>query len=191
MVSSCIDGRFVSQDVSLDSVAGAVQLFRRECFEDIGGYLALPMGGIDAAAEIMARQCGWKVRTFPDFRVLEHRRTGTATANPLVARIREGRRLHSLGYGFMFFLMRCVRRSMEQPRVVGSLAALYGYLWRCQARPDCLAGECRGLPPAGAAWQAAPRVEAGCRDTQVMTCVASREYSIDRAEPLTARSCRE
>lgn len=128
MVSSCINGAFVSQDVSLDSVAGAVQLFRRECFESIGGYLALPMGGIDAAAEIMARKNGWKVRTFPEIHVLEHRRTGTVVTNPLVARIREGRRLYSLGYGFMFFLIRCVRRSMEQPKLVGSIAALYGYL---------------------------------------------------------------
>jgi len=128
MVSSCIDGKFVRQDVSLDSVAGAVQLFRRACFEGIGGYLALPNGGIDAAAEIMARKSGWKVSTFPEISVLEHRRTGTATTHPLVARIREGRRLHSLGYGFVFFTMRCVRRSMEQPRLIGSIAAFCGYL---------------------------------------------------------------
>lgn len=128
MVYSYINGMFVSQNVSLDSVAGAVQLFRRECFEGIGGYLVLPNGGIDAAAEIMARKNGWKVRTFSDVRVLEHRRTGTAIVNPLVARIREGQRLYSLGYGFIFFLMRCLRRSMERPRLVGSIAALYGYL---------------------------------------------------------------
>lgn len=128
MVSSCIDGEYVSQNVAQDSVAGAVQLFRRECFEGIGGYLVLPNGGIDAAAEIMARKCGWKVRTFSRLQVLEHRRTGTATASPLVARLKEGRRLYSLGYSFVFFAMRCVRRSMERPRLLGSLAALFGYL---------------------------------------------------------------
>lgn len=128
MVSSSIDGKFVSQDVSLDSVAGAVQLFRRECFEGIGGFLTLPNGGEDAAAEIMARRSGWKVRTFPELCALEQRRTGTATANPLVARIREGRRLYSLGYGSIFFLMRCLARSLERPRLIGSVAALYGYL---------------------------------------------------------------
>ncbi len=128
MVSSLIDGRFVSQKVALDSVAGAVQLFRRPCFEDVGGYLALPNGGIDAAAEITARSKGWAVRTLPELSVLEHRRTGTAAGRPLAARVREGRRLHALGYAFSFFMMRCIHRSMERPRIVGSAAALCGYL---------------------------------------------------------------
>lgn len=128
MVSSFVGDRFISQNVALDSVAGAVQLFRRECFEQIGGYPILPLGGIDAAAEIMARMKGWKVRTFPELSVLEHRRTGTAKASPLGARIREGRRFYSLGYGLVFFVFRCIYRSMEQPRIVGSGAALFGFL---------------------------------------------------------------
>jgi glycosyltransferase involved in cell wall biosynthesis len=128
MVSSWIDGKFVSQEVALDSVAGAVQMFRRGCLVDIEGYMALPFGGIDSAAEIKARMKGWKVRTFPEFRVFEHRRTGTATVGPLAARIKEGRRFHSLGYGFAFFCVRCVRRLMARPRLIGSAASMYGYL---------------------------------------------------------------
>jgi len=128
MVSSNINGKFISQNVALDSVAGAVQLFRRECFEQIGGYLTLPLGGIDAAAEIMARMWGWKVQTFPKLSVSEYRRTGTATARPLLSRIKEGQRLYSLGYGFLFFCLRCVYRSMERPKIVGSAAALFGYV---------------------------------------------------------------
>lgn len=104
MVSSRIGDEFVSQEVALDSVAGAVQLFRRDCFEQIGGYLALPLGGIDAAAEITARMRGWKVRTFPEIGVREHRRTGSWKSGPLGARAREGRRLYSLGYGLFFFV---------------------------------------------------------------------------------------
>ena len=128
MVASYIDGTFIRQNVAPDSVAGAVQLFRRQCFEDVGGYLPLWQGGIDAAAEIIARRKGWTVQTFSDIIVLEHRRTGTATSTPLSARIKEGRRLYSLGYGFPFFLARCLRRSMERPRIIGSVIALYGFL---------------------------------------------------------------
>ena len=36
MVSTSMGDKFVSQNVALDSVAGAVQLFRRGCFEQIG-----------------------------------------------------------------------------------------------------------------------------------------------------------
>ena len=128
MVSSRIGDSFVSQDVALDSVAGAVQLFRRACFEQIGGYLALPLGGIDAAAEIMARMRGWKVRTFPELCALEYRRTGTSINTPLLSRVKEGQRMYSLGYSLIFFCVRCVYRSMERPKIVGSAAALFGYI---------------------------------------------------------------
>jgi biofilm PGA synthesis N-glycosyltransferase PgaC len=124
-----IGDKFITHDTTLDSVAGAVQLFRRECFEQIGGYLILPYGGLDTAAEITARMKGWKVRKFPENRVFESRRTGTASAGPLVARIKEGRHFHSLGYGMLFFLLRCVYRLKDRPVILGSAAALAGYLF--------------------------------------------------------------
>jgi glycosyltransferase involved in cell wall biosynthesis len=128
MVHSFTDGEYVSQEVALDSVAGAVQLFRRDCFERVGGYRPLPNGGIDAAAEIAARMYGWTTRTFAEFPVKEHRLTGSATARPLASRVKEGRRMHSLGYGLLFFLFRCLYRSMTKPVILGSGAALYGYV---------------------------------------------------------------
>lgn len=127
MVHTTVNGEFVSQQVALDSVAGAVQLFRRKCFERVGGYKPLPNGGIDAAAEITARMHGWKTRTFPEFPVQEHRMTGSVTSHPLMFRVKEGRRMHSLGYSPLFFFVRCMRRLMEKPVVIGSGAALYGY----------------------------------------------------------------
>ena len=128
MVHTRMDEGFVSQEVALDSVAGAVQLFRRECFDQVGGYHALPNGGIDTAAEIAARMHGWKTRTFAEFQVLEHRRTGSAMARPLASRVKDGRRMHSLGYSLPFFLFRCLYRVMNKPAILGSGAALYGYL---------------------------------------------------------------
>jgi len=124
---------FRPQAVAPDSVAGAVQMFRRACFEQIGGYMALPEGGIDAAAEVTARSYGWKVHTLPDHHVFEHRRTSSATYRPLAARLAEGRRMHSLGYGFLFFLARTVYRALEPPRFVGSAAALYAFV-SCKVR---------------------------------------------------------
>jgi biofilm PGA synthesis N-glycosyltransferase PgaC len=123
------DGKFISQRVAPDSVAGAVQLFRRECFEQIGGYMPLPYGGIDAAAEIMARTKGWSVRTFFDLEILEHRRTGSAGGRPLYASAREGLKFHSLGYTFPFYCVRCIYRLFSRPVLVGSLAAFSGFLF--------------------------------------------------------------
>lgn len=127
MVHTTIDGKFVSQEVALDSVAGAVQLFRRKCFEQVGGYRAMPLGGIDAAAEVGARMHGWQTRTFPELVTHEHRFTGAATASPLKSRFKEGKRMHSLGYSPIFFFVRCAYRVLERPAVFGSGAALWGY----------------------------------------------------------------
>ena len=45
-------------------VAGAVQFFRRACYEAIGGFLPLKYGGEDWAAQVFAQMAGWQVRSF-------------------------------------------------------------------------------------------------------------------------------
>jgi biofilm PGA synthesis N-glycosyltransferase PgaC len=124
-----IGDRFVTQDETLDSVAGAVQLFRKKCFQDVGGgYLPLPHGGIDAAAEIIAKMKGWKVKKSLENKAFEHRQTGTATASPVIACYRLGRRFHSLGYSALFFALRCIYRIGDEPLLVGSCAQMLGFI---------------------------------------------------------------
>lgn len=125
-----IGSQFVTHDKTPDSVAGAVQLFRRKCFEDMGGrYLPLPYGGIDAAAEIIAKARGWKVKKDPNNKVYEHRQTGTAGGTtPLAACLRLGRRFHSLGYGMIFYIFRCLYRISDEPMFLGSCAQLLGFV---------------------------------------------------------------
>jgi glycosyltransferase involved in cell wall biosynthesis len=120
---------FVTYDKTLDSVGGKVQIFRRKCFEEIGGYLPLKFGGIDAVAEIVTRMKGWVVRKSLENRVLEHRRTGFAHGRPLKTMLRDGQKFYSLGYEPLFYLLRCIYRLKDYPLVVGSGAALTGYLW--------------------------------------------------------------
>ena len=126
--------QFMSYDKTLDSVGGKVQLFRRKCFEDIGGYRALKYGGIDATAEIMARMKGWRVRKSLENRAYEHRPTGFAYGKPLIAKMYEGRRFYSLGYDPIFYLLRCIYRMHEYPFVLGSGAALLRYLYGMMCR---------------------------------------------------------
>jgi glycosyltransferase involved in cell wall biosynthesis len=123
-----IGERFSTTDQTIDSVAGAVQLFRKECFQAIGCYIPLEYGGEDAAAEIKARMLGWRVQKFSEYRVFEQRRTGTAEAKPIIARLREGKRFYSLGYGLLYYLIRSIYRIKDPPFFIGSFAALYGYL---------------------------------------------------------------
>ncbi|MHB8413708.1 MAG: glycosyltransferase family 2 protein [Candidatus Acidiferrales bacterium] len=126
-VHTTIDGKFVAYDQTLDSVGGAVQLFRRECFDQIGGYIPLEFGGIDAAAEITARMHGWTVRKFPTLKVYEHRRTGTAETGLLSAMYNLGVRFHSLGYGTTFYIFRSIYRLKNRPFLLGSALSLLGF----------------------------------------------------------------
>lgn len=120
---------FHTADRTIDSVAGAVQLFRRECFEQVGGYRPLEHGGIDAAAEISARMKGWTVRKSLENPVWEHRTTGTANRGVLAASFKLGMRFHSLGYGTLFYFIRSVARIKDKPYFLGSLLALSGFLY--------------------------------------------------------------
>src|SRR5439155_7145403 len=61
---------------SVTSVAHAVQLFRRQSFEVLGGYTAFSWGGADMHAEVTLRMKGWRVESFPDLKVFHYRPTG-------------------------------------------------------------------------------------------------------------------
>ena len=77
---------FVEEEVTYDyrftnieHVSGACQLFRRQCFEEIGGYSPIKGGGIDWVAVTTARMRGWKTRTFTE-KVCHHLK-GIGTGN--------------------------------------------------------------------------------------------------------------
>lgn len=129
IVYTKIGSKFVTGDTTLDSVGGAVQLFRRECFEQLGGYRPLQQGGIDAAAEITARMKGWTVRKFPQNPAWEHRMTGTANNGVVAASFKLGMRFHSLGWGTLFYLIRSIAKIKRKPYFVGSMVALAGFLY--------------------------------------------------------------
>jgi glycosyltransferase involved in cell wall biosynthesis len=116
------------------SVAGAVQLFRRECYDAIGGYAPLKYGGIDTWAEVMARMAGWRVQSFPDIRVFHHRRTGSAAGKRLKSRFIQGRADFALGNHPVFEVLRCVWRIPEDPCVLGVLARAAGFAWEATRR---------------------------------------------------------
>lgn len=136
-------GRPIRLDAAADSVPGAVQLFRKQCFRDIGGgYLLLQQGGIDAAAEVMARMHGWEVRQILSVSVQEQRRMGTAADGDLAAKYKEGIRFHSLGYDTLYYLVRAIYKMQFKPKVIGSLIAVAGFMVaRFTAQPISLPSE--------------------------------------------------
>jgi biofilm PGA synthesis N-glycosyltransferase PgaC len=131
-----IDDEFVPQRISQDSVAGAVQLFRRECFEATGGYIPIKGGGIDAAIEIVARMHGWKVRTFPESPVLHHRRVSTGKGSILSTRFQQGVTNYRLGYHPVFQIVSAAYRSVDRPYAIGGAMIVLGYAWSALRRDE-------------------------------------------------------
>jgi biofilm PGA synthesis N-glycosyltransferase PgaC len=138
----CRDGVFRGRpDNSVGSVAHAVQLFRRECFQSIGGkYVSLPYGGPDTCAEVTARMRGWQVASFPDLPVFHNRTTGSA-GGMVRGCFRQGRMDYSLGTLAGFEILKVLRRLHIYPYLAGSAARFAGYLfsyWRGEQRavPD-------------------------------------------------------
>lgn len=110
-------------------VAGPCQLFRYECFRDIGGYIANHAGGVDWIAVMTARMKGWNVRAFPEKRFHHHRTMGTAERGPLKALYSYGEKDYYLGGSPIWQVFRCTYRMAKKPYVFGGIALFLGYTW--------------------------------------------------------------
>ena len=113
--------------VNIEYVSGACQLFRRECFEEIGGYVPVKEGGVDDIAVITARMKGWKTRMFTDKRCLHHRAHGSAKHSALMVKFRDGALDYALGGHPVWGLFRAVHQMTRRPFVIGGLMLLAGY----------------------------------------------------------------
>ncbi len=114
---------------NIENVWGGCQLFRRECFEAIGGYMPLKGGCIDHVAVISARQHGWQTRTFPEKVCMHHRQMGTALQNGLMAKFKFGVKDYTVGNHPLWELFRTLYQMKNRPFVVGGLALGSGYAW--------------------------------------------------------------
>lgn len=111
-----------------EHVSGACQLFRRECFEAIGGYTPLKAGGIDLVAVVSARMKGWRTQTFTEKFCLHHRPMGTAQSRVLAAIFKGGYSDYAMGVHPLWELCRSIYQMSRKPRVVGGALGLTGYL---------------------------------------------------------------
>ena len=121
---SMYDYRFVS----IEHVSGACQLFRRACFEEIGGYVPMKSGGVDHVAVITARMKGWRTRTFTERICEHHRKIGSAQHGKLKSRYRDGALDYALGGHPLWEIFRTTYQMTKRPYILGGLSLFAGYL---------------------------------------------------------------
>jgi biofilm PGA synthesis N-glycosyltransferase PgaC len=127
---------------SIEHVSGACQLFRRECFDDIGGYTPIKGGGIDLVAVVTSRMKGWQTRSFPDKVCFHHRRMGSGMNDGLKLPYKWGQSDYRLGGHPAWQFVRCLYQMSNRPYIIGGLVTLAGYYVALAAgRPRAVSAE--------------------------------------------------
>jgi biofilm PGA synthesis N-glycosyltransferase PgaC len=106
-------------------VRGATKIYRRECWDDLGGLLRAP--GWDTVDEVKANMLGWNTRSFLDLRVSHYRFTGAADGAWKDC-IKNGKANYITGYHPLFMLLKCVRRLAKRPYFIGSVGLAWGFV---------------------------------------------------------------
>lgn len=106
-------------------VRGATKIYKRECWEKLGGLLRAP--GWDTVDEVKANMLGWTTRSFPHLQVSHYRFTGAADG-AWKDSVKNGRANYIAGYHPLFMLLKCIRRVAAKPYLTGAMGLMWGFL---------------------------------------------------------------
>ena len=121
---------------SIEHVSGACQLFRSDCYEEIGGYVPLKRGGVDLAAVLTARMRGWQTRTFTEKTCVHHKKSQYGGNSALKTTFKSGYHDYLMGSHAVWQIFRSVYQMSKKPLLLGGLALLSGYFWAALSRAE-------------------------------------------------------
>jgi glycosyltransferase involved in cell wall biosynthesis len=122
------DGRFVLERTGDEFSHGVAKLYRRECFEEIGGFVRQVMwDGIDCHR---CRMLGWKAQSYndPALAIKHLRPMGSSHKSIYHGRRRWGFGQYFMGTHPLYILGIAAYRMAERPWVLGGLNILFGYI---------------------------------------------------------------
>jgi hypothetical protein len=118
-------GRWVLDKAPADNVLGPTKVYRRACFQQIGGIVRSL--GWDAIDDLKAQLRGWETHTFEDLVVLHHRPIGQRSGG-FKAGLEHGRGAYFMGSHPLFILARGIyRMGRDRPPIIAGLGLLVGY----------------------------------------------------------------
>ena len=120
-----IEGREVDEECPQFHVRGATKVYRRACWDAVGGLAKAP--GWDIIDEVKASMLGWTTQTFFDLRIRHHRLTGTAESTWRDS-LKNGRAYYFAGYHPLFMAVKCVYRVSRRPYLTGAVGMAWGFI---------------------------------------------------------------
>ena len=106
-------------------VRGATKIYRRQCWEQIGGLLKAP--GWDTVDELKANMLGWETRTFAEILLLQHKDTGSADG-AWRNWVKNGLANYVSAYHPLFMMAKCFKRVFARPYLVSAAGLAFGFV---------------------------------------------------------------
>jgi glycosyltransferase involved in cell wall biosynthesis len=122
-------GDYVEEYIIDEMVAGQFKLYRRDAFDDIGGFTqTILWDGIDIHR---CRMKGYRTLSFydPEARLIHHRLMGSSDKSVFTGRVRLGRGIWFMGYHPLYAIASGIFRTHERPYVIGGLIIIASYFW--------------------------------------------------------------
>jgi len=105
-------------------VRGATKIYRRACWEALGGLVSAP--GWDTLDELKANMLGWQTYTFREIKLLQLKFTGAADG-AWKNWVKNGLANYNTGYHPLFMLAKCLRRFISRPFSLAAPGLLAGF----------------------------------------------------------------
>jgi glycosyltransferase involved in cell wall biosynthesis len=106
-------------------VRGATKIYRRQCWEQIGGLLKAP--GWDTVDELTANMLGWETRTFEEILLLQLKDTGSADG-AWRNWVKNGLANYVSAYHPLFMLAKCMKRVFVRPYFLIAVGLAFGFV---------------------------------------------------------------
>ncbi len=122
------DGQLISEGCGDENAVGMTKCYRRECFQQIGGFVRQVMwDGIDGHR---CRMLGWIACSWdePDLRFTHFRPMGSSHKGIFTGRMRHGFGQYFMGTGLVYMTVSALYRMTRPPLILGGFGMWWGYI---------------------------------------------------------------
>ena len=109
-----------------DHVRGPAKMYKRKCWEDIGGLRKVL--GWDTLDELKAQLLGWETRSYSELVLIHYKPIGFKQKKIVKREIKAGERQYYLGYLPLFAILRGFYRMFQKPFFIAGLLNIYGFV---------------------------------------------------------------